>query len=68
MRIVDDSIVIYVRDGKSAVAPVVLALDERSVPVEEITLARPTLDDVFLRTTGHTPGTTTRGAPARSEL
>jgi ABC-2 type transport system ATP-binding protein len=53
VRIVDDSIVVYVRDGKSAVAPVVLALDERKVPVEEITLARPSLDDVFLRTTGH---------------
>jgi ABC-2 type transport system ATP-binding protein len=52
VRVVDDSIVVYVRDGKSAVAPVVLALDERSVPVEEITLARPSLDDVFLRTTG----------------
>lgn len=53
VRIVDDSIVVYVRDGKSAVAPVVLALDERKVPVEEISLARPSLDDVFLRTTGH---------------
>jgi ABC-2 type transport system ATP-binding protein len=52
VRIVDESIVVYVRDGKSAVAPVVLALDERKVPVEEITLARPSLDDVFLRTTG----------------
>jgi ABC-2 type transport system ATP-binding protein len=52
VRIVDDTIVIYVRDGKSAVAPVVLALDERKVPVEEISLARPSLDDVFLRTTG----------------
>lgn len=52
VRIVDDTIVVYVRDGKSAVAPVVLALGERNVPVEEITLARPSLDDVFLRTTG----------------
>lgn len=52
VRIVDDTIVVYVRDGKSAIAPVVLALDERKVPVEEISLARPSLDDVFLRTTG----------------
>lgn len=52
VRVVDDTIVVYVRDGKSAVAPVVLALDERKVPVEEISLARPSLDDVFLRTTG----------------
>ncbi len=52
VRTVDDTIVVYVRDGKSAIAPVVLALDERKVPVEEISLARPSLDDVFLRTTG----------------
>jgi ABC-2 type transport system ATP-binding protein len=52
VRIVEDTIVVYVRDGKSAVAPVVLALDERKVPVEEISLARPSLDDVFLQTTG----------------
>jgi len=53
VRVLEDSIVVYVRDGKSAVAPVVLALDERKIPVEEIALARPSLDDVFLRKTGH---------------
>jgi ABC-2 type transport system ATP-binding protein len=53
VRILEESIVIYVRDGKAAIAPVVRALDEGGVPVEEITLARPTLDDVFLRKTGH---------------
>jgi len=53
VRVVDESIVIYTRDGKAAIAPVVRALDERSIVVEEITLARPTLDDVFLRKTGH---------------
>lgn len=52
VRIVDESIVIYARDGKAAVAPVVLALVESKLPVEAITLARPSLDDVFLRTTG----------------
>jgi hypothetical protein len=31
----------------------VLALDEKSIPVEEVTLSRPTLDDVFLQKTGH---------------
>lgn len=53
VRKVGDSVVVYVRDGKSAVAPIVLALDEKSVPAEEVTLARPTLDDVFLQKTGH---------------
>jgi ABC-2 type transport system ATP-binding protein len=52
-RIVNGSVVIYVRDGKSAVARIVLMLDQAKVGVEEITLARPTLDDVFLRKTGH---------------
>ena len=52
VRIVEDTIIVYVRDGKSAVAPVVLALEKGNVPVEEISLARPSLDDVFLQTTG----------------
>jgi len=52
VRVVGDSIVIYVKDGKSAIAPIVRALDESSVPLDEITLARPTLDDVFLQKTG----------------
>lgn len=68
-RIVEGTVVIYVRDGKSAVAPIVLALDERSVPVEEISLARPRLDDVFLQKTGHKiEQDELLGAPARSQL
>jgi ABC-2 type transport system ATP-binding protein len=53
VRVVEGSIVVYTPDGKSAIAPVVRALDERSIVVEEISLARPTLDDVFLRKTGY---------------
>ena len=68
-RIIEGSVVIYVRDGKSAVAPVVLALDERSIPVVEISLARPRLDDVFLLKTGHKiESDDLLGAPARSQL
>ncbi len=52
-RIVDGSLVIYVRDGQRAIARVVMLLGEAAVSVGEITLARPTLDDVFLRITGH---------------
>jgi ABC-2 type transport system ATP-binding protein len=52
-RAVGDTVVIYVKDGKSAIAPIVRALDEANVQVEEISLSRPTLDDVFLRKTGH---------------
>ena len=53
IRVVGDSVVVYTKDGSSAIAPIVRALDEASVQVEEITLSRPTLDDVFLRKTGH---------------
>jgi ABC-2 type transport system ATP-binding protein len=53
VRVVDESVVMYVRDGKSAIAPIVRAMDERSIPVEEVSLARPTLDDVFLQKTGY---------------
>lgn len=52
VRIIDESVLVYVKDGKSAVAPIVRALDERGVPLDEVTLARPTLDDVFLQKTG----------------
>jgi ABC-2 type transport system ATP-binding protein len=53
IRVVGDSVVVYTKDGSSAIAPIVLALNEATVAVEEVTLARPTLDDVFLRKTGH---------------
>ncbi len=53
VRAVEESAVVYVEDGRRAVARIVLALDEASVAVGELTLAHPTLDDVFLRKTGH---------------
>ncbi len=53
VRSVEGSVVIYVRDGRRAIARVAVLLDEQSVRVEEVTLAHPTLDDVFLRSTGH---------------
>jgi len=53
VRTVDDSVVVYVRDGRRAIARIILLLDEASVHVDEVSLAHPTLDDVFLRKTGH---------------
>lgn len=53
VKIVGESLVIYIRDGKSAIARIVLLLEEASLPVDEVTLTHPTLDDVFLRKTGH---------------
>ena len=53
VRTVDDTVVVYIADGARAIPRLVLALDEASIVVAEIALARPTLDDVFLRKTGH---------------
>jgi ABC-2 type transport system ATP-binding protein len=53
VRAVEETIVVYVRDGRRAVARIAVLLDEASVAVGEMTLAHPTLDDVFLRATGH---------------
>jgi ABC-2 type transport system ATP-binding protein len=53
VRVVDDAVVVYVREGSTAIARLVLLLDEASLVAREVTLARPTLDDVFLQKTGH---------------
>jgi ABC-2 type transport system ATP-binding protein len=53
VRIVDDAVIVYVREGSSAIARLVLLLDEASLRAREVTLKRPTLDDVFLQKTGH---------------
>ncbi len=53
VRIVDDTVTVYVRDGRRAIARVVLLLDQANLGVAEVSLAHPTLDDVFLRKTGN---------------
>jgi ABC-2 type transport system ATP-binding protein len=53
VREVADSVVVYIRDGSTVIPRVVTLLNEASVEMEEVTLKRPTLDDVFLRATGH---------------
>jgi len=64
---VGDSVVIYIKDGSSAIASIVLRLSEASIPVQEVTLARPTLDDVFLRKTGyHIESETPAATPAET--
>lgn len=45
--------VIYIRNGAAAVAQVVHILDDAGLAVAELRLTHPTLDDVFLRATGH---------------
>lgn len=42
-----------VEDGSAAIAGIVRMLDGDQIAVDEIALRRPTLDEVFLRLTGH---------------
>ena len=68
VRTLGDSVVIYIKDGSAAISPIVLRLSEASIPVQEVTLARPTLDDVFLRKTGyHIESEATATAPAGAQ-
>ena len=53
VRAFEDSVVVYIKDGSTAIPTIVLRLSEASIPMREVTLSRPTLDDVFLRMTGH---------------
>jgi len=46
------SVSVRLRDGASGLADVVRALDAASLPVENLTLHAPSLDDVFLAKTG----------------
>ena len=59
-----------VRSGTSVLAEVVRRLDAAGVEIADLALRRPTLDDVFLKLTGHAAeaaraGTATTEAPAR---
>jgi ABC-2 type transport system ATP-binding protein len=47
-----DTIVIGVPNGASALSPVAVTLSEAGIQVLELTMRTPTLDDVFLETTG----------------
>jgi ABC-2 type transport system ATP-binding protein len=53
VRIAGEEIVVYVRNGAASVAPLVRLLDDAGIALGELRLTRPTLDDVFLRATGH---------------
>jgi ABC-2 type transport system ATP-binding protein len=47
-----DALVLYVENGASQVAEIVRRLDREQITPAAITVARPTLDDVFLNATG----------------
>ena len=48
----EKGLALYVRDGAGAVPEIVRRLDREGITVGAISVARPTLDDVFLRATG----------------
>jgi ABC-2 type transport system ATP-binding protein len=68
-KVLDEALVLYVREGSQAVARLVLLLNEASIRIDEIKIAQPTLDDVFLRETGRYMESEAEGAavaePAR---
>ena len=63
-------LVVTVLEGSSTIGPVAVALDACGVPVRDLTLRTPTLDDVFLELTGshigHDEGSDDSDAPAPS--
>jgi ABC-2 type transport system ATP-binding protein len=50
----NDSVAVSLRNGVADVAPIVVALAEAGLIVESLEVVEPTLDDVFLATTGQT--------------
>ena len=53
VHVTENRAAVYVANGSTAVARIVRLLDDAAVPVRSITLTQPTLEDVFLRATGH---------------
>jgi ABC-2 type transport system ATP-binding protein len=53
VRLADREAIVYIRNGSAAVAGVVRTLDDAGLPIARLGLTQPTLDDVFLRATGH---------------
>jgi ABC-2 type transport system ATP-binding protein len=51
-----------VSDGASVLVEVVRQLDAAQITIADLAMRRPTLDDVFLRLTGHMAEETTEGA------
>jgi ABC-2 type transport system ATP-binding protein len=47
-----DALALYVEDGASSIAEIVRRLDRDDIEVGAISVARPSLDDVFLQATG----------------
>ncbi len=50
--ICENGVIIYAKNGPALVPQIVRRLDENGVPIEQLTLSVPSLDDVFLKFTG----------------
>jgi ABC-2 type transport system ATP-binding protein len=48
----DGMVVVALDEGAAGIAPIIRALDEAGIVVQDLHLAQPTLDDVFLEKTG----------------
>jgi ABC-2 type transport system ATP-binding protein len=48
----DDGLQLYVEGGEETLPGILKLMDEAGLPVSRVSMARPTLDDVFLRKTG----------------
>jgi ABC-2 type transport system ATP-binding protein len=53
VRITDREAIVYIRNGSAAIAGIVRLMDEEGLAVDRLGLTNPSLDDVFLRATGH---------------
>ncbi len=53
VRRLDNAVVIYLRNASAAVAQLIRTMDDEGLSVAELKLTHATLDDVFLRATGH---------------
>ena len=53
VRISESELVLYISNGSAAVVDVVRTMDDAGLTVKQLRLTQPTLDDVFLRATGH---------------
>ena len=49
----DSGVAVYVKNGPSLVPQIVRMLDDAGVQITQLTLSAPSLDDVFLKHTGH---------------
>ena len=52
MVVESEALALYVEDGPASIAEIVRRLDRQRIRVGGIAVARPSLDDVFLRSTG----------------